>query len=72
MVFLTLKLINSLPYALKIDREVVIVKRELLNALKAAKRFLPFYYSLQQSKKLTAERRTTYSIHKTAEHLLVL
>ena len=46
MVFLILKLINLLLYALKIDREVVIVKRELLNALKAAKCFLPFYYFL--------------------------
>ena len=50
LVFLTPELISSLPYALKIDREVAIVKRELPNALKAAKRFLPFYYSLQQSK----------------------
>ena len=47
MVFLTLKSISSLPYALKIDRKVVIVKRELPNALKAAERFLPFYYSLR-------------------------
>ena len=39
VVFLTLELISLLPYALKIDREVAIVKRELLNAL-------PFYYSL--------------------------
>jgi hypothetical protein len=46
VVFLTPESINSLPYALKINREVVIVKRELLNALKATERFLPFYYSL--------------------------
>jgi hypothetical protein len=46
VVFLTLKLISLLLYALKIDKEVIIVKRELLNALKAAKHFLFFYYSL--------------------------
>ena len=40
LVFLTLELISSLPYTLKIDREVAIVKRELPNAL-------PFYYSLR-------------------------
>ena len=46
LVFLILELISSLPYTLKIDREVAIVKRELPNALKAAKYFLPFYYFL--------------------------
>ena len=46
VVFLTPESISLLLYALKIDREVVIVKRELLNVLKAAKRFLLFYYSL--------------------------
>ena len=42
VVFLILESISSLLYTLKINRKVVIVKRELLNTLKTTEYFFAF------------------------------